>query len=118
MAYVSQGITVAWGGVTLGEVVSVDLSGVSADTLEVTPRTSLDKVKVYSPADRDPGGLSVRVRGTAAMSTTNVTSVGSLSLGGPGISLFDGTAIFESLQWSASAGELQEYTVTFKLGGR
>lgn len=118
MAYVSQGITVAWGGITLGEVVSVDLSGVSVDTLEVTPRTSLDKVKVFSPADRDPGGVSIRVRGTAAMSTTNVSLTGSLQLGGPGISLLDGTAIFESLQWSAQTGDLQEYTVTFKLGGR
>lgn len=118
MAFFSQGITVTWGGTALGEVVSATVSGISADVLDVTPRTSLAKAKMFSAGDADPGLLTVRVRGTALMVPGNVTLTGALSINGPGVSWSDAHAIFQTLEWSASTGALQEYTATFKLGGR
>lgn len=118
MAFVSQGTTVTWGGATLGEIVSVSVSGISADVVDVTPRTSTARAKVFSPADGDPGSVSVRARATAAMSSTNVGLTAALSIGGAGVSWSDAHAIFQTLEWSASTGELQEFTATFKLGGR
>ena len=118
MAFVSQGTTVTWGGATLGEVQDVSVSGISADVLEVTPRTSTSRAKVFSASDADPGSVTVRARATAAMSSTNVGLTAALSIGGAGVSWSDAHAIFQNLEWSASTGELQEFTATFKLGGR
>lgn len=116
MANVSQGTTVTWAGVALGEVVSVSVDGMQADSVAVTPRTQLARTKVYSPSDVDLGTVSVTCRGTAAMSSTSVGLTGTLSIGAPGMSLSFGKAIFEKLGWSASVGELQTYSVTFKVG--
>lgn len=117
MANVSQGTTVTWSGVPLGEVVSVSVDGPSAETVEVTPRNAVRSVgKTYSVADIDYGSISVSCRGTANMSSTNVGLTGALSISGPGVSLSWGKAIFEKLGWSASVGELQTFSVTFKIG--
>lgn len=116
MANVAQGITASWSGVTLGELVSVSVDGVSAETVELTPRTQTTRDVVYSVADVDNGTVSVTLRGTAGMSVTSVGLTGALSIGGPGASWSAAKAIFEKLGWSATVGELQTFNVTFKLG--
>lgn len=116
MANVSQGTTVTWGAATLGEVVSASVDGIAADTVEVTGRTQLDRTKVFSVSDVDRGTVTCTVRGTAAMSSTNVGLTAALSIGGPGFSLSFPKAIFQALGWSAAVGELQVFSVTFKVG--
>lgn len=116
MANVAQGFTVTWKGVTLGEVVSVNVDGLTADVVEVTDRTSSARVKAYSAADVDFGTVSCTVRGTAGMSSTNAGLTGSLSISGPGGAWSFSNAILQTLGWSASVGELQTYNVTFKVG--
>jgi len=39
-----------------------------------------------------------------------------LSISGPGVSWTFNGALFEKLAWSASVGELQSHSVTFKIG--
>lgn len=117
MANVSQGVTVAWGSATLGELVSVSVDGVEADVVEDTARTSTSRNKTFSVADVDRGAVSCTVRGTAAMTTANVGLTAALSIGGPGISFSWSSAIYQRLGWSASVGELQVFNVTFKVGG-
>lgn len=116
MANVSQGTTVTWGGLALGEVVSVSVDGVQADTLEVTPRGSLTRLKSYKAGDVDYGKVSLTCRSAAVMTATNVGLTATLSIGGPSVSWSFPVAIFQSLGWSAAVGELQTYTVNFKLG--
>lgn len=116
MANVSQGTIVAWAGTSLGEVVSVSVDGLQADTVEVTSRTQASRVKSYSVADLDYGSVSVTCRGTAAMQVANVGLTGSLSISGPGLSFSFSKAIFERLGWAATVGDLQTYSVTFKVG--
>jgi len=115
VANVSQGTTATWGTVTLGEVVSVSVDGVSADTVEVTPRTSTSRFKTYSASDVDLGTVNVTLRGAAGMVATNVGLTAALSITGPNVSWVFAAAVFEKLGWQASVGELQTYSVTFKL---
>ena len=117
MANVSQGTTVTWNGVALGEVVSVSVDGVSTDTVETTSRTSTSRYKVFRRSDIDLGSVQVTVRGTQAMTVTNVGLTAALSISGPGASWSFNEAMFENLSWQASVGELQQYSVTFKLIG-
>lgn len=116
MANVSQGTTVTWAGVALGEVVSISVDGLQADTVEVTSRTQASRVKSYSVSDLDYGSVSVTCRGTAAMTSANVGLTGSLSISGPSLSFSFSKAIFERLGWAATVGDLQTYSVTFKVG--
>lgn len=116
MANVSQGFTVTWGTAQLGEVVSINVEGPAADIVEVTPKTLSDRNKRFRSADTDYGSVSLTLRGTAAMSATNVGLTAALSITGPGASFSYGEAIFESLGWAASVGELQAWTVKFKIG--
>ena len=116
MAFVAQGTTIQWGSVTLGEVVTLSVNGLSAETVDVTPRSNASRAKSYSVADTDFGSVSVTCRGTAAMSSTNVGLTATLSIGGPGVSFAFTKAIFQNLDWQASVGELQTYAVTFKMG--
>lgn len=116
MANVAQGITVTWNSVALGEAVSVNVDGLTADVVEVTDRNSTSRIKSYSAADVDYGTISCTVRGTAAMSSTNVGLTGSLSISGPGAGWSFSKAILQTLGWSAAVGELQTYSVTFKVG--
>lgn len=116
MANVSQGTTATWGGTALGEVVSVSVDGLQADTVELTPRSRTAKNKVYGAADVDYGSVSITCRSAALMVGTNVGLTGTLSIVGPGVSWSFGQAIFQSLGWSATVGELQTYTASFKVG--
>jgi hypothetical protein len=112
----SQGISVVWSSVALAEVVSVSVDGVTADTVEMTPRSSTSRDKRYRVADYDYGTVTIRCRGTTSMSTSNVGTSGTLAISRNSTVIFSSTyAIFASLAWGASVGELQEYTVTFKL---
>jgi len=117
MANVSQGTSVTWNGVALGEVVSVSVDGISADTVETTSRTSTQRFKAFSRADTDLGAVSVTVRAANAMTATNVGLTAALSISGPNASWSFACAFFEKLSWQASVGEFQTYTATFKLSG-
>lgn len=119
MANVSQGTTVTFAGTTLGELVSVNVDGIVAEVVDVTPRTAtgtLTRHKMFSPADVDLGSVSITCRGTAGMTSGNVGLTGALSIAGPGVSFSFTKAIYERLGWSASVGELQLFSVTFKVG--
>lgn len=116
MANNSQGTVVTFGTATLGELVSVSVDGLQSDSVELTARTQASRVKSYSPADIDQGTVSVTCRGTTLMSTASVGLTASLSITGAGISFSFTKAIYERLAWSASVGELQVFTVTFKVG--
>lgn len=116
MAFVSQGTTVTWGGTALGELVTVAIDGIQADTFELTPRSRSDKIKSFVSADRDNGTVSVTCRATAVVNITNVGLTAALNIGSPGVLWSFPVAIFQTLGWSASIGELQTYTATFKLG--
>lgn len=116
MASVSAGFTVTWNGTALGEITSVSVDGLQADSVEVTSRSQAARTKKFSVSDVDFGTVSVTCRGTSAMSTINVGLTGELAIAGPSLSLNFTRAILQSLGWNASVGELQAYNVTFKLG--
>jgi hypothetical protein len=115
VAFVSQGTTVTWRGTALSEVVSISVDGVSADVVEVTPKSYQGRDKRFKSADGDYGTITVRCRGTAAMNTSYVTTTGALSITAPGASFSSSRAILQSLAWNASVGELQEWTAVFKI---
>jgi len=115
MANVSQGTTVTWKSTALSEVISISVDGVSADVVEITPRSYQGRDKRFKSADGDYGTITVRCRGTASMNTSYVTTTGALSITAPGASFSSGKSILQSLAWSASVGELQEWTVVFKI---
>jgi hypothetical protein len=116
MANVSQGTTVTWGGAALGEVISVSVDGITAESVDVTPRSNASRFKSYSPADNDFGSVSLTVRGAALMSSTNVGLTAALSIGGTGVAWTFNKAMLEKLGWAATVGELQQYNITFKAG--
>ncbi len=116
MANAAQGAVATWRTVSLGEVVSIDVDGIAADTIEVTPRNHAPRNKIYSAADVDVGAVSITCRGTAGMALGNVGLTGALSIVAPGVTWTHDKAIFETLGWSASVGELQTFRVTFKIG--
>jgi hypothetical protein len=117
VAAVAQGTTVTWAGVALGELLSVSVDGIASDIIEITPRTSLVRSKVYRPGDIDLGSISATCRGTAAATTTCVGQTGTLTISGPSVSWSASVAIYERLAWKATVGELQEYSITFKVSG-
>jgi hypothetical protein len=116
VANVSQGTTVTWGGTTLGELVTISVDGVQADTVEVTPRSRTSRDKSFSAGDCDSGTVSITCRGTTGMVVANVGLTAALSIGGPGVSWSFSKAIFSSLGWSAAVGEFQTFSVSFKVG--
>lgn len=117
MAAVSQGTTVTWAGVVLGECLNVSVDGITADTVETTPKANTSRVKVFSVGDIDYGSVSLTMRGTAAATSTCVGQTGALSIIGPGVAWSVGVAIYERLAWRANTGDLQEYSVSFRLSG-
>lgn len=117
MANVAQGVTVTWGGTAIGEVVSLSVDGITSDVVDVTPRTSTGRDKFYSAADRDLGTITITARGGTLMVPANVGLTAALSINGPGVSFWFTKALFQSLGWSASVGELQAFTASFKVGG-
>ena len=117
MAAVSQGTTVTWAGVSLGEVIGVSVDGIAADIIEITPKGNASRQKVFRPGDVDPGTISITMRGTAGATSTCTGQTGSLSISGPSVAWSASVAIYQQLAWRANVGELQEYNVTFKVSG-
>jgi hypothetical protein len=116
MAKTSQGTTATWGATTFAEVVNVSVDGVQTGTVEIVPRTTTRAVK-YSPTDVDYGTVTLVARDATGMVTGNVGTTAALSISGPSASWSFPTAIYERLNWQAATGELQTYSVTFKIGG-
>jgi hypothetical protein len=119
----SQGIGVTisgeFGDIDFQEVTSSSIDGVQADTVEVTPRTSTARKKQFRPADTDDGTVSLVMRSRSGLTDSLVGQTCDLNvyrLGYGGESYWSGVAIIQSLAWRASVGELQEYSVAFKLG--
>ena len=117
MAAVSQGTTVTWAGVSLGELIDVNVDGIAADIVEVTPKSTATRTKVFRAGDVDLGTISATCRGTAAATTTCVGQTGALVVTGPSVSWSAPVAIYERLAWSASVGALQVYRIQFKVSG-
>lgn len=115
MAINSQGISVTWGVASLTEVVSVSIDGVQSDVVEITPRSTSSRDKLFRAADIDRGTVTVRCRGTAQLSVDYVNLAGPFSISGPGVGFTCSNAIFQSLAWNAIVGELQEWTAVFKI---
>ena len=116
MANVAQGTTVTWRSTALSEVVSISVDGVSADVVEITPKSYQGRDKRFRSADGDYGTVTVRCRGTTTfMNTSYVTTTGVFSITAPGASFSSGKSILQSLAWNASVGELQEWTAVFKI---
>lgn len=123
MAVNSQGIGVTisgeFGDIDFSEVTSASIDGVQSDTVEVTPRASTARKKKFRPADTDDGTASFVMRSRSNLTDSLVGLSCDLSvykLGTGGESYWSGVAIIQSLAWRASVGELQEYSVTLKLG--
>ena len=117
MGAVSQGTTVTWAGVSLGEVIGVSVDGIAADIIEITPKSSAARQKSFRAGDVDPGSVSLTMRGTAAATSTCVGQTGTLVISSPSAYWSANVAIYERLAWRANVGSLQEYSVTFKLSG-
>ena len=115
MAINSQGVVVTWGATSLTEVASVSIDGVQADVVELTPRSRSERDKLFRAADVDRGTVTVRCRGTSQINADYVNLSGPFSISGPGVGFTCANAIFQSLAWNASVGELQEWTAVFKI---
>lgn len=114
MANNSQGTVITWGGVTLGEVVSVNVGELTCDLVDVTPKTQASRQKRFDVAASDAGSISLRMRATTAASATCTGTQAVLAITGPGVS-WTFTAIYERLGWAATVGQFQEYNVSFKV---
>jgi hypothetical protein len=116
MAKTSQGTTVTWGGTTFTEVVSVGVDGVQTGTVEIVPRTSTRALR-FSSTDIDYGSVTMTARSPTGMVTGNVGTTAALTISAPLSTWTFATAIYERLNWQAATGELQTFSVTFKIGG-
>lgn len=117
MANDAQGTVLTWNGVALGEVISIDYAFGSADASGYVPLNGGSRQKKFIPGDVDPGSVSVVLRSSVAMSRTNVGLTAGLSINGPGITESWSWAMFNEPAWRGTVNALQEYQVTFKLGG-
>lgn len=117
MASDSQGTTIVWNGVTLGEVVSFDVDLGSAEVTSYSPLNGTSRVKRFVPGDVDPGAVVVTMRSKIAVSSTNVGLTASLSISGPDFSGSWSWAMFTEPKFRGKVNDLDEYTVKFKLGG-
>ena len=117
MATNSQGVVVQFAGDDLGEVLSVSIDGVQADSVEMTPRSQATRDKIFRPADFDYGTMTVTCLDFGNFSLSRVGESGDLVID-QGSSLFNFEAILQSLAWTANVGELQRITFVFKLGAK
>ncbi|CAB4169256.1 hypothetical protein UFOVP898_50 [uncultured Caudovirales phage] len=117
MAYDSQGTTIVWNGITLGEVVSFEVDLGSAAVTSYSPLNGTNRTKRFVPGDIDPGGVVVSVRSKVAISFSNVGLTGVLSISGPDFSGSWSWAMFTEPKARGTVNGLNEYSVTFKLGG-
>ena len=126
MAINSQSLGVSlsdgsFGDIDLNEIVSIAIDGVSADSVEITPRSSTQRVKQFRSADIDHGTVSITFRNQSFLNETYVGKTATIlvsSLGTSTATYWNGCAFIQSQAWRASVGELQEYSAVFKLGAR
>jgi hypothetical protein len=122
----SQGIYIAIddagpaGDVDVTEIVSVSIDGIQCDTVEVTSRSHTGRNKSFSTADTDYGTVSIVMRSQNFITEAAVGEPCSLTIAdlNAAQTYWNGRAIIQSLAWRASVGELQEYSVTLKLGAQ
>jgi hypothetical protein len=112
----SQGTRVTWGSTTFTEVVSVGVDGVQTGTVEIVPRTTTRALR-FSSTDIDYGSVTMTARGSTGMGMGNVGTTALLTISAPASTWTFATAIYERLNWQAATGELQTFSVTFKIGG-
>jgi hypothetical protein len=112
----SQGTIVQFDGDDLGEVLSVSIDGVQADSVEITPRSQATRDKIYRPADFDYGTMTVTCLDFGNFSLSNIGQSGDLLIDGSVSFVFE--AILQSLAWTANVQELQRITFVFKLGAK
>lgn len=117
MASDSQGTVVTWNGVALGEVVSIDVGFGSAETASYVPLNGTSRARKFIVGDIDPGSVSVVLRSRVAMSSTNVGLTAALSINGPDITSSWSWAMYQDPKWRGTVNALQEWSITFKLGG-
>jgi hypothetical protein len=113
----SQGVVVQFAGDDLGEVLSVSVDGVQADSVEITPRSQATRDKIFRPADFDYGTVTATCLDFGNFSLSNIGESGDLVITGAAVSL-NFEAILQSLAWTANVGELQRITFVFKLGAK
>ena len=114
MAYYSQGISVSFGGTTLSEVTNISVSGAAATVVDVTGRDT-GYVKIYEVGDVDFGSVSIEAM-AGGLSTDDLGQKDSISISGGGIG-WGGQAIFESLDVSATVGDITRFTYKFRMSG-
>jgi hypothetical protein len=120
----SQGISIsiddagAAGDLNVFEVVSVSIDGIVCDTVEVTSRSDTGRSKLFRPADTDYGTASFVMRFHNYITESVVGESCLLTIADSGYTYWSGRSIIQSLAWRASVGELQEYSVTLKLGAQ
>jgi hypothetical protein len=110
----SQGTTANWNGTVFREVVSVSVDGSQSNSVEILPRNSLRVVR-HSPTDVDYGTITMVARNTTGMQMSNVGTTANLEISGPDAYWQFDKAMYERLNWQAATGELQTYSVTFKV---
>jgi hypothetical protein len=115
VAYDAQGTILRWNGVALGELVSIDLGFGSAASSDYSPLAGTSRLKKFVPGDIDPGAVSVVLRSSVAMSSSNVGLTATLSINGPDITASWSVAMFNDPKWRASVNALQEWSVNFKV---
>jgi hypothetical protein len=108
------------GDVDVTEVISVSIDGIQSDTVEVTARSHTGRNKSFSPADTDYGTVSIVMRSQNYITESAVGEPCSLTIAdlNAAQTYWSGPAIIQSLAWRASVGELQEYSLTLKLGAQ
>jgi len=116
MALTSQGTTVTWGAFTLAGITSVSVDGVTADIVEVSPRSAVSRFKMYSDADYDYGTVSISLLDASGIATSHVGSNYALGISSAGASFSFAFAYLQDYKWSATVGDVQKVQLTFKCG--
>lgn len=114
MASYAQGATVSFGGGSFSEVTNISVSGAAATIVDVTGRDT-GLVKIYEVGDVDLGSVSVECL-AGGLGTGDLGTKAALSISGGGIS-WSGQAIFESLEFSATVGDIVRVTYKFRMSG-
>ena len=117
MASDSQGTTIVWNGVTLGEVVSFEVDLGSAEVTSYSPLNGTSRLKRFVPGDIDPGAVNVVLRSKVGINTGNVGLTGVLSISGPDITGSWSWAMYTEPKARGVVNGLNEFSVKFKLGG-
>ncbi len=116
MALTSQGTTVTWGAFTLAGITSVSVDGITADIIEVSPRSLLSRFKMYSDADYDYGTVSISLLDATGIGAGQVGTNYALVIASVGASFTFSYAYLQNYKWVATVGDVQKVQLTFKCG--